>query len=311
MKNNLAAIIGTGFGLRVIYNTLKYLKIFKVKYVFSRKKKYMNIFSNNIDDLLENKFLNFIFIETPPHTHNHYLNLFKDKKLTILCEKPFVTKVNDLKNIKMNLNKYKSKILVNHQLRHHPHILRFKKELKKIGKIKFFEIIYNSNNISEKKNNWWFNRKLGGGHLLAIGPHLLDLLNFFNGDIKNLEKDLRYIRKYDKKIDVAFNLNGFFANGINFNVRSLCDSKKKNTNLEIVAHGALSILKFENYKRIKILKKQSVRYIKLQKLKPYTNFFSNPWRIAQFYYLKKIFNERTKSNKVNLKQPIKNLELIL
>ena len=38
VKNIFSAIIGTGFGLRVIYNTLKYFNRCKIKFIYSRKK---------------------------------------------------------------------------------------------------------------------------------------------------------------------------------------------------------------------------------------------------------------------------------
>ena len=34
--------------------------------------------------------------------------------------------------------------------------------------------------------NWWFNKKSGGGQVLALGSHMIDLLFFLNGEIKKV-----------------------------------------------------------------------------------------------------------------------------
>ena len=42
--------------------------------------------------------------------------------------------------------------------------------------------------IDEKNTeNWWFNRKSGGGQVLALGSHMIDLLFFLNGEIKKVQ----------------------------------------------------------------------------------------------------------------------------
>ena len=307
---NNVAIIGTGYGERVLKKCIEYSKNYHLKYILSRKKK-GTLFISNIKKIIKDKTLKLICIETPPFTHLQLLKKFKNHKIKILCEKPIVHNLKELELLKKLIRSYKYNLFINHQLRHHPSLIIFKKELKKIGKVKLLKIIYNSNNISEKKNNWWFDNKLGGGHLLAIGPHLLDLLNFFNGELKDLKKDLRYTKTYNKKIDVEFNLEVFFLNGASFNINSSCDSKEKNIKLLIEAHGSLSSLKFENFKKIKIISNKNIKYIKFKKLKYQKDFFSNPWRIAQFHYLKKIFIQKNRLNDKKIKQSIKNLELIL
>ena len=314
MKNIFSAIIGTGFGLRVIYNTLKYFNRCKIKFIYSRKKNKKSIFTKNLSTLKKFKPLKLVFIETPPFTHIKYLNFFKDKKICISCEKPIVSNINDLKKIKNNLSNYKFSLFINHQLRYHPHIKLFKKELKKIGKIRHIKITYNSNNISEKKrNSWWLDNKKGGGHLLAIAPHLLDLLNFFYGNLKTLDKKLKFIKKFNKKIDIAFNLNGLLYNGIKYQISSTCFSKRNNTYFNLKASGTQGIVKFENFKRIKIIRKKNTKLIKLTDLFTNDNFFINPWRVAQFYYIKNIFQSYKKklNFKKNILQSIKNLDLIL
>lgn len=314
MKKNFCAIIGTGFGLRVIYNTLKYINNCEIKFIYSRKKNKKSIFTRSLSALKKYKPLKFVFVETPPFTHIKYLDFFKDKKIFISCEKPIVNKISDLKKFKRDLNNYKFNLSINHQLRYHPHIKLFKNQLKKIGKIRYFKITYNSNNIFEKKkNSWWLDNKKGGGHLFAIAPHLLDLLNFFYGNLKTLEKKLKFINKFNKRIDVAFNLNGLLSNGVKYQIKSTCFSKKKNILFDLKVSGSKGIIKFENFKIIKIIGKKNTKSIKLPDLFKNDSFFINPWRISQFYYLKNFFqsNKRKVNLKKNILQSVKNLDLIL
>ena len=310
---NNVAIIGTGYGERVLKKCIEYSQNYHLRYILSRKKK-GTIFISNIKEIIKDKTLKLICIETPPFTHLQLLKKFKNHKIKILCEKPIVHNLKELELLKKLIENYKYNLFINHQLRYHPSLIIFKKELKKIGKIRHIKITYNSNNISEKKrNSWWLDNKKGGGHLLAIGPHLLDLLNFFYGNLKTLDKKLKFIKKFNKKIDIAFNLNGFLYNGIKYQISSTCFSKRNNTYFNLKASGSQGIVKFENFKRIKIIRKKNIKLIKLTDLFTDDSFFMNPWRVAQFYYVKNIFQSYKKklNYKKNILQSIKNLDLIL
>ena len=51
-----------------------------------------------------------------------------------------------------------------------------------LGKINYSTIEHHTNMIDEKNTeNWWFNKKSGGGQVLALGSHMIDLLFFLNG----------------------------------------------------------------------------------------------------------------------------------
>ena len=67
MKINLA-IIGTGYGLRVVKSTLGFFSNIKIKKIYSRGRKGKNI-TNNLNDIFEDKLIKFICIETPPHIY--------------------------------------------------------------------------------------------------------------------------------------------------------------------------------------------------------------------------------------------------
>ena len=301
-----AAIIGTGYGLRVLSKCFLSIKNINLNYIFSRNKKGIN-FTNNIHLINKDKKINLICIETPPNTHFKLIKFFIKKNAYILCEKPVVNNIQNLNKLKKLLQKKSIKILINHQLRYHPFIKKYKKLIinKKIKKIK---IEYYSNNFYEKKNTWWIKTKLGGGHLLAIAPHLLDLLNFYFGDIKTLRKKLSFTKVNFQKIDTSFTIHGEFINGILFEVKSSCKTNFKKPMLKISSETYKNLYLFNNYKNLKINR----RIVKFNKIKFADKFYSNPWRVSQYFYLKdlkKILND-TNLTKNLLKMSFKNLKLI-
>ena len=53
--------------------------------------------------------------------------------------------------------------------------------------------------ILKKKNNWWLDQNKGGGHLLAIGPHLIDLISFFGRKITKCKVQKILVKNLIKK----------------------------------------------------------------------------------------------------------------
>ena len=91
-----AGIIGYKNHAKKIINHIK--KKVSISHIFHPQKKLkLKIYTNNLKDLLQ---LDCIFIACPSDYHFHYLNYFNKKKYQgyIFCEKPPVTKLNDLKN---------------------------------------------------------------------------------------------------------------------------------------------------------------------------------------------------------------------
>ncbi len=301
-----AAIIGTGYGLRVLSKCLFSINNINLNYIFSRNKKGIN-FTNNIHLINKDKKINLICIETPPFTHLKLIKFFIKKKAYILCEKPAVNNIHELNKLQKLIQKKTNKILINHQLRYHPYMKKYKKLItnKKIKKIK---IEYYSNNFYEKKNTWWIKSKLGGGHLLAIAPHLLDLLNFYFGNIKTLNKKLGFTKVNFQNIDTSFTIYGEFSNGILFEVKSSCKTNLKKPILKISSETSKNLYLFNNYKNLKINR----RVVNFKKIKFVDKFYSNPWRESQYFFLKdlkKIFNNKNLMKNL-LKMSLKNLKLI-
>ena len=306
MKINLA-IIDTGYGLRVVKSTLGFFSNIKIKKIYSRGRKGKNI-TNNLNDILEDKLIKFICIETPPNTHLDLIKKFYKKKI-IFCEKPLVHNRKALNKIK---NLFKSKncnIIVNHQLRFHPKLILFKKMIKSLEKINGISVEYYSNNFKEKKN-WWLDQNKGGGHLLAIGPHLIDLISFFGRKITKCKVQKNFSKKFNKKIDTSFKIDGYLSNLIPFEIKSSCICKLKQTRLNIVVKHNGGTLIFNNFKNIKLNNKLIKNKLFTKKLVK-DKFFVNEWRIAQYFFYKNYLSKGTLKADDNLLNSIKNLEKLI
>ena len=142
-----------------------------------------------IRKFLMTKEINLIFIETPPYTHKKFLIESIKNNKNVFCEKPLSGNLKDAKIMLQYVKNKKKFAFVNHQLRFHPNVLKMRELIKKgfLGKINYSTIEHHTNMIDEKNTeNWWFNKKSGGGQVLALGSHMIDLLFFLNGEIKKV-----------------------------------------------------------------------------------------------------------------------------
>lgn len=153
---------------------------------------YLNT-SKNIKKIQNDKNINSIYIATPPNHHFYYINKFCKFKKNIICEKPLVKNKKEITNIKKLTKKYKFNLLTCFYRRYLDRFIYIKKLIQKntIGKIIFFETRYfhNHNNhptakIKNKVIPWRFKKEIsGGGNIMDMGIHSLDLIDFLIGEI--------------------------------------------------------------------------------------------------------------------------------
>ena len=166
------AILGAGFGERVIYPCISFNKNMHVKYIFCRNKnkiknkKILNKVTDNYKEIFNDKDVDIVCIETPPSTHKFFVMEAIKKNKGIICEKPLAINLKEAKLMVKTIRKKKLFACVNHQLRFHPNILKMKKmfDKKYLGKINYISIDHHTDMIDEKNNDdWWFNKKTAGG----------------------------------------------------------------------------------------------------------------------------------------------------
>ncbi len=185
-------IVGFGNVGRHYFNLIKKNK--KIKRIFIlendknlRKNNNLNFISLN--ELEKNKIkLNYAIICTPSGSHYKYAKYFLKKKIPTLIEKPFVISLshaNKLINLKI---KNKTKCWVAFQNRYNKSISQGKKILDKktFGKAFFVDAaLYWFRDKKYYSSSWRGKYKSDGGVLFNQSIHLLDVLIYFFGKVKN------------------------------------------------------------------------------------------------------------------------------
>jgi 1,5-anhydro-D-fructose reductase (1,5-anhydro-D-mannitol-forming) len=211
------AIIGSGDVVeRLVQDSLNVKNKSKVKYIYSLdKKKALEISKrfnygevvNNYKDIIKDKSINSVYIATPPNFHLLYIKFFSKKIKNIFCEKPLGINSREIKIIKNTIKKNKNNFFIPFYRRFHDRFIYIKKIIdnKKLGKPIFFRYLlsHNINNhptapIFKTKQNipWRFNKSIaGGGNYIDMGPHFLDLVTIFLGDIIKIDTNSSNLKK--------------------------------------------------------------------------------------------------------------------
>ena len=152
--------------------------------------------------------------------------------------------------------------------------------------------------IDEKNDDsWWFNGKLAGGQLYALGSHLIDLIQFLNGKIRRLtsyQGNFTKMKKFKKmiwkkKIDTYFAMICEFSNGSLGTINTSCITNVDN-GLNIIVSGEKRTLKLVNFENLFLYDSNGLKknISVIDKLKPRKVIGLNPWRTSLVYYLKHI-----------------------
>lgn len=161
--------------------------------------------SNNIDEVLVNEDVDFLSICTPNHSHIDYVKKAIQYNKPIYCEKPLSSSIEDAEEMARLVKESNTKNAVALMYRFIPAVRMLKKEIenKRIGEIIDFKICtYHKSYLSEKKSGSWRTLKTsGGGALLDLGVHLVDLVNFALGDIERASAKTKIFFKERNFVD--------------------------------------------------------------------------------------------------------------
>lgn len=106
----------------------------------------------------------------------------------VLVEKPGARNLTELKNLEKVFKK-KSVLMFGYNHRYHPGMQMAKKliDSKKYGPVLFIRAKYGHGGRLRYEKEWRFDKDLaGGGELLDQGSHLIDLVNFFYGEMNEV-----------------------------------------------------------------------------------------------------------------------------
>lgn len=169
-----------------------------VKTVYADYREMLN-HSSNIDAVI---------ISLPNFMHFESIQLALEAGLNVFAEKPLATSLQDCRQIVKLVDKSGRKLMVGHVMRFMDAVQRTKEDLEKgiIGSLEVAtieEIIngpFSHPRVPSPVAEWWFDpKKAGGGALLDIGYHMIDLFRFYSGESEVMYSHLMY--KYNLPIE--------------------------------------------------------------------------------------------------------------
>lgn len=232
-------IIGTGFGSTqaIVFNAFDgvaveaicgrdYEKTKKVAKELDIPKVYINY-----RDLLRDKSLDVVSIPTPNYLHKEmFLEAIKTSK-HIIHEKPAALTSKDIQELIDKSKGYKKLIIVDHPIRFNPVIKKIMRMIDSgdLGEISNIQVSQYTNYGSDLENphKWMDTKKAGGGQVLLMGTHLVDIGRYildmpkmisgalFKHTIRNKKPDPEGILK---KVDVEEQIIGnvLFENDVSY-----------------------------------------------------------------------------------------------
>lgn len=207
LANNKIGIIGFGNHSSRIISILKTFENIEIYKIFHPTKVVLEkIGTNQFDDLYD---CDCILILSPDDTHFEYLSkLSKNYNGYIFCEKPIVTKLDELEKLEnINENK-KKKIFFNFNFRFSKLSEIIKNEINKneIGEISHINI-FSTHGLAFKKeylDSWRSDKNKNRHNILdSLAIHYLDLILFQMGNITNLYYYPRLVSKNGNTFDTC------------------------------------------------------------------------------------------------------------
>ena len=156
--------------------------------------------TKDYNTILEDESINAIYVALPNDLHSdHVIPAIKFNK-NILCEKPL--EINFDKALEMTNAAHKNKSIVTNavfEYRFLPAISLIKNFIdeNKLGRILQFRVLYLHGSYAEERPMSWRLMEGTGGALLDLGPHVVDLVQYLLGPIKNAEG--KVLSKYQSR----------------------------------------------------------------------------------------------------------------
>ena len=184
-------IIGFGKMGQLRLEVIKKLDIFEVVSIYdpySTKKN--RLFVNSLDDLIDNKNIEIIFICTPNYLNKKLTIESLKKEKHVFCEKPPGLNAKDIEDVIIAENKYKKTLMYGFNHRHHDSIQKIKQivDKKEFGRILWMRGRYGKSVETDFYKNWRSKKEYsGGGILIDQGIHMLDIFLYLAGDFDKIQ----------------------------------------------------------------------------------------------------------------------------
>lgn len=287
-------------------------------------RKLYNDFHDLFDDSLG---LDAVIISLPNYLHFESIQLALESEFNIFVEKPLANTIEESRQIAKLVKNSEKKFMVGHCMRFYNAVEEMKEKYSKgfIGDLEVvtLETIMNgpfSHGATPKPvPKWWFDeKKSGGGVLLDLGYHLIDLYNFIGGgDCEVIFSNLDY--KYDLPIEdgaiLVLQSNNSSAKGI-INVGWYQKTIFPQYDFRIILHGNAGYLSSDDLvpknlyiHAMKEGLKNSLRKITLRKIR----YLSYTYYYESFYKELTHFFDCVNNNKetsITINDALKVMEII-
>jgi len=215
-KINLG-VIGLGFIGKVHLRNCLNLKSVRVVAAADSSKKALNYARNfgvkqlftDYNELLKLKDLDAIIIALPTHLHAECAIKAMEEGKHVFLEKPIARNVEEGQKIVSASKKNCVKFMVGYPLRFVPEFVNLKSQMES-GILGDIQLAYGVNiaagpffhraesTIPRPVPEWWLNKELtGGGVLVDLGCHMINLLRWYFGEVTDVKARLGYRFNFD------------------------------------------------------------------------------------------------------------------
>lgn len=191
-----AAVVGTGYGCRTIVPTLRQIAGVKVAVLCggedrSKTRRLAERFSIDVwdqpfEEAIATPGLDLVFIAAPHEHHGAMVERALDADLHVVCEKPMALDGSEIARLAERSRRSSKLTLIDHQLRFLPTFRAIGDTLRggRIGRPYYARVEFFTPRLVEPGVTWrwWFDPDKGGGMLVAMGSHLVDLMQYWFGD---------------------------------------------------------------------------------------------------------------------------------
>jgi predicted dehydrogenase len=213
MKKLNLGIIGLGYQGKIHLRNCLHLNEAKVLGVadisakalkFARSIGVKNVYTD-YGDLLKNEQLDAVVISLPNFLHLEGAIKAAEAGKDILLEKPLARNVEEGKKILSGVRKNGVRLMLGYGLRFNPVLKKIRDKIADgfFGDVQIVEATNVSGGPFSSKSDrvgpipvssWWFDKELaGGGALLDLGSHMIDLLTWYFGEVIDVKSYLEYM----------------------------------------------------------------------------------------------------------------------
>ncbi|MCF8366493.1 MAG: Gfo/Idh/MocA family oxidoreductase [Bacteroidales bacterium] len=144
---------------------------------------------DDADALINNPEVDAVYVATPPSTHKQFAMMAADAGKPAYVEKPMAMNYKECREMTLYFEDKKIPLFVAYYRRALPRFLKIKSMISEgeIGEVRFVNVLYHQRPGVDDlagKPNWRVQPEIsGGGYFIDLGSHMLDILQFFLGDI--------------------------------------------------------------------------------------------------------------------------------